>query len=136
MKSVRVQDYMATRLVTFHEKTNVVEAMDVFLNQRISGAPVVDASGKLVGVVSELDILQAIVTSVYNGADPGVARVSEIMTAEVESNAPDDDVVAVAREMLDNKRRRRPIVEDGVMKGQLTCRQILRAVTDMVDDAS
>lgn len=135
MKMASVRDVMSTSPVTLDPDANVYEAANTILVNRISGAPVVDTDGKLVGVVSELDILNAIVTSVYNGADPGIARVSEIMTAEVESNAPDDDVVSVAREMLDNKRRRRPIVEDGVMKGQLTCRQILRAVTDMVDDA-
>ena len=41
---------MATRLVTFTPKTNVVEAMDALLEHKISGAPVVDEDGQLVGL--------------------------------------------------------------------------------------
>ena len=40
MKSLKVKDYMARRLITFRRDTNVVEAMEVFLNNKISGAPV------------------------------------------------------------------------------------------------
>lgn len=113
---------------------NVYEAAHEILTNQVSGVTVVDENGKLVGMLSELDCLQAIVTSVYNGADPGGALVSDIMTAEVEVNDPEDEILAVAKSMLDHKHRRRPVVKDGVLQGQLTCRQILKAVTDFADE--
>lgn len=113
---------------------NVYEAAHEILTNQVSGVTVIDENGKLVGMLSELDCLQAIVTGVYNGADPGGALVSDIMTAEVEVNDPEDEILAVAKSMLDHKHRRRPVVKDGVLQGQLTCRQILKAVTDFADE--
>lgn len=128
----RISDVMEVAPVSVKVSMNVYEASQIILNNKSSGAVVVGDDGKLVGMLSELDCLRAIVTSVYNGADPGGALVSEIMTPDVETNTPEDDVIAVAKSMLDHKHRRRPIVEDGELKGQLTCRQILRTVTEMV----
>ena len=70
MRSVKVRDYMATRLITFHEGDNVVEAMSVLLDKKISGAPVVDAKGNLVGILSEVDVM-AIVIQEMVGMDYG-----------------------------------------------------------------
>ena len=56
MKSLKVKDYMATKLVTLEQQTNVVEAMAILLEHGISGAPVVDDQGQLVGMLSEADI--------------------------------------------------------------------------------
>ena len=52
------------------------------------------------------------------------------MTKDVETNSPDDFIIDVAATMLDHKHRRRPIVDNGKLVGQLTCRQILRAIKD------
>ena len=104
-------------------------------SNQISGVAVVDDEQKLIGMLSELDCLRAMVTSVYNGADPGGALVKDIMTLEVETNNLDDDLLDVATSMLDHKHRRRPILDsDGKLQGQITCRQILRAVTNYVPD--
>jgi len=74
--------------------------------------------------------MRALVTSVYNGSSPGGALVKDVMTANVEVNKPDDDIISVASSMLDHKHRRRPVVVDGKLVGQLTCRQILSAIKD------
>ena len=58
MKSVKVADYMARKLVTFRPDTNVVEAMGALLDHKISGAPVVDDQGRLVGMLSEVDVME------------------------------------------------------------------------------
>ena len=120
--------------VSVNPTMNVYEAAHEILTNQVSGVTVTDENGKLVGMLSELDCLQAIVTNVYNGADPGAALVSDIMTADVEVNDPEDEILAVAKSMLDHKHRRRPVMKDGVLQGQLTCRQILKAVTDFADE--
>lgn len=94
----------------------------------------VDADGKLVGVLSKLNCLRAMVTSVYNGSDPGGALVGDIMTTDVEVTDAADDIIQIATSMLENKRRRRPVVKDGKLIGQISCRQILRAVTQDLSD--
>ncbi len=134
MESATVGDIMTSSPVSVGPDANVYDAAHTILVNKISGVAVCSDSGELLGMVSELDCLRAIVTSVYNGADPGGALVQDIMTANVETNSPEEDIFAVARSMLDNKRRRRPVVENGKMTGELSCRQILNAVTDMIDE--
>ena len=126
----KISELMAENPVSVGPDMDVYAASQQILNNQVSGATVVDEDGKLIGMLSELDCLQAIVTSVYNGSDPGGALVGEIMTSEVVVNDPDEEILAVATSMLDQMHRRRPVVKDGEVQGQLTCRQILRAVTD------
>tara|TARA_B110000977_G_C11001705_1_gene464098 strand:- start:908 stop:1279 length:372 start_codon:yes stop_codon:yes gene_type:complete len=121
---------MQHKPVTVMADMNIYDASRKILENKVSGVVVVDADNNLVGMLSELDCLRALITSVYNGADPGGALVKDIMTAEVEVNLPTDDIVSVATSMLDHKHRRRPIVVDGKLVGQLTCRQILGAIKD------
>ena len=125
-----IERYLAKADVRVSPDMNVYEASQAILTQKASGATVVDGDGKLVGIISELDCLRALVTSVYNGSDPGGALVSEIMTTDVEVADAGDDIIAIATSMLENKRRRRPVIKNGELIGQISCRQILRAVTE------
>ena len=50
------------------------------------------------------------------------------MTPNVEVNKPDDDIISVAASMLEDKHRRRPIIEGDRLVGQVTCRQLLSAI--------
>jgi CBS domain-containing protein len=134
MSKTKISEFMVENPVSVRPDMDVYQAAQEILTNQVSGATVIDNDGKLIGMLSELDCLQAIVTSVYNGADPGGALVAEIMTADVETNDPDEGILTVATSMLDHKHRRRPVVKDGVLQGQLTCRQILKAVTDFAED--
>ena len=129
-KSVEVSQYMQHKPVSVMADMNIYDASRIIFDNKVSGAGVVDEDNNLVGMLSELDCLRALITAVYNGADPGGELVRDIMTAEVEVNHPTDDIISVATSMLDHKHRRRPIVEDGKLVGQLTCRQILGAIKD------
>jgi len=129
-KSVDVSEYMQRKPVTVTATMNIYDASQQILEHKVSGVAVVDADNNLVGMLSELDCLRALVTSVYNGSDPGGALVKDVMTADVEVNKPTDDIISVASSMLEHKHRRRPVVVDGKLVGQLTCRQILSAIKE------
>ena len=128
-KSIAVREYMRTPRTVKHNAT-VAEAAQVIIENRVSGIVVVDDAGKLVGMLSELDCMQAIVSSVYNGDTPGAESVTEVMTKEVAVNHPSEDIITVAAEMLKHKHRRRPIVDNGKLVGQISCRQLLLAIND------
>ena len=130
LRSVKVSAFMATRPVVASPNMTVFEAAKLTMQNKISGLPVVDETGKLVGMLSELDCLRVLLDSVYNDQEYGAQRVSDVMTTEVDVCHPEDDIVDVAASMLNNRHRRRPVVEDGKLVGQLTCRQILRAVRE------
>ena len=58
MRERKASDVMSTRAVTVSSKASVVEAAELMLAHRISGLPVVDDFGRLVGVISEADLLR------------------------------------------------------------------------------
>ena len=130
LRTVEIRHYMVSKPVTVKPDMNISEAAGIIIKNKVSGVVVVDDDGRLVGMLSELDCLKSIVNSVYSDGNAAGALVRDIMTKEVEVNHPHDDIVNVAASMLDHKHRRRPIVADGKLVGQVTCRQILKAVKE------
>lgn len=130
MKSVKVRDYMTTRLVSFAPDTNVVEAMDSFLKNRISGAPVVDAEGNMVGILSEVDLMQVVVQDSYY--DESIGIVSDYMRTEVDTIDPEMDIYTLAEKFIKEHRRRYPVVSNGKLVGQISRRDVLRAAEDFL----
>jgi CBS domain-containing protein len=132
LQSVNLRNYMLPHPATVHHDAPLREAMDVITENRISGLCVVDDSGNLVGILSELDCLRAILSAVYNKS--GVGTVADYMASENLVVAhPDEDIVDVAQDMLMNNKRRRPVVENGKLVGQITCRALLKAVQEFQD---
>jgi CBS domain-containing protein len=132
LKSVDMQDYMLSNPVKIKADTDVFEAIHQILIYKVSGLCVVDDNNILIGVLSEMDCLRAILGAVYNDA-PAVGVASEFMTKEVISVALHDNIVDVANDMLKHKHRRRPVIDQrGRLVGQVTCRQLLRGVKDFV----
>ena len=97
--SVLVRHYM-TRPMTVNQNVSVAEASQVILQNKLSGIVVVNDAGELVGMLSELDCLDSIVDAAYNGGVPGAAKVSDVMTKDVETNHPDEDILNVAKSRL------------------------------------
>lgn len=127
LQSVNLRDYMLTNPVRVRADDNILDAMQVIIDNKISGVCVVDAEANLVGILSELDCLRAALGAVYNNTNIG--NVSEHMASDNLVVAhPNEDIVDVAQDMLLKNKRRRPVVEDGKLIGQITCRQLLSAV--------
>jgi len=122
----RVRDYMATKLVTLSPEMEILHAMQVLLDKRISGAPVVDKTGALVGVLSKKDCLKAALNAAYfqEWGNP----VAGYMSAEVETLAADMDLVTAAERFLASHYRRFPVVTDGRLVGQISRADVLRAL--------
>jgi CBS domain-containing protein len=127
LQSVNLRDYMLPNPVKVRADDNVLDAMQVIIDNKISGVCVVDHDGNLVGILSELDCLRAVLGAIYN--NDGIGMVSDHMaTDNLVVAHPNEDIVDVAQDMLLKHKRRRPVVEDGKLIGQITCRQLLSAV--------
>ena len=129
LRSIKVRDYMTPRLITFRENTDLFEAIKILHTNGISGAPVVDADNQMVGLLSESDCLEAIIKDIYYTEAGG--HVSDYMTTEVDTVGPEDDIVDVAVEFKKRGLKRFPVIEDGELVGQISQRDILRAVLDI-----
>jgi CBS domain-containing protein len=129
LKSVDLRDYMLSQPATVRPGDSIFDAMRIIQDNRISGLCVVEDDQRLVGVLSEIDCLRAVLSAVYN--EDALGKVSDYMTAENLAVAnPNEDIVDVAQDMLRQNKRRRPVVEDGRLIGQITIRQLLRAVAE------
>ena len=133
LRSVKASDYMAEKLVTFTPETDLFEAINQLLEHRITGAPVICANGELVGLLSEADCLKAILTLTYHEEEMG-GKVGDYMSPEVYTVNYDADIIAVAEEFINNGRRRLPVVKDGKLVGQISRRDVLRAVEQFAQD--
>src|SRR5210317_346774 len=127
LQSVNLRDYMLPHPVKVKPQDNILDAMQVIIDNKISGVCVVDADGNLVGILSELDCLRAALGAPYNNTSIGA--VADHMTGDnLLVGHPEENILDVAQDMLLKKHRRRPVVENGRLIGQITCRQLLAAV--------
>ena len=126
-RSIVVDDFMTTHLATAKPGMDLLSLVDLLLIQGISGAPVVDDDGKLVGMISEQDCLRAILVGTYQGDIGG--RVGDAMSTPVETIQLGSNIVEIAERMLKTNRRRFPVVDvEGNLRGQISRRDLLRAV--------
>lgn len=128
-KAVTVRDYMVRSVVTLKPDMNLLDAVEVLLERRISGAPVVDSTGNLVGILSEQDCLRAALGATYYGDLGGL--VSDHMQREVQTITDDSAIFEVARRFIDGHFRRYPVVHGHRLVGQVSRRDVLRALHDL-----
>ena len=131
LKSVKVEDYMTTQLVTFGPETELFKAINIFSESNISGAPVISERGELIGMLSEVDCLKAILQHTYHEEEHG-GVVGDFMTAEVDTVSYDADIIELSERFIAGQRRRLPVLRDGKLVGQISRKDVLRAVSDFV----
>jgi CBS domain-containing protein len=123
---------MVSELVTLRPDMPAVDAAELLLKHAISGAPVVDSEGNLLGLLSEFDCLRAVATSDYEmDAHDDAEVVADLMTTECHTVAPDVDLFALAHSFVQLHVRRLPVVEDGRLIGQVSRRDALRAALEL-----
>jgi len=132
LASIKVRDYMAKSLITLRPHMELFQAISILEGNRITAAPVVDDEGDLVGILSEGDCLKAIINSVYYKEAGG--KVSDYMTLQVETVGPEDDILDIAVSFNTKRRGRYPVIQDGLLVGLISQRDILRAVKDITQN--
>ena len=133
-KVILVREVMATGLLTLKPETPIFQAILLLLKNRVSGAPVVDESGKLVGVLSEKDCLRIFANEAFFSQNAG-GMVSDYMSTDILTADPDDDVFKTADIFLKNSFRRLPVVDDGNLVGQISRRDVLQASLRIVQES-
>jgi CBS domain-containing protein len=118
-----VRDAMSDRVISIRPDTTVEEAIRALVKHNISGAPVVDDEGALVGVISEFQLLEV----TY---DPELkqATIADFMTRDVIAVSPNTLLTTAANLFVVHRIRRVPVLEEGRLVGILSRRDILRYV--------
>lgn len=121
-----IGEIMRPRPLTLREDMDVMAAIHLFVENQISGAPVLDAEDRLVGILTERDCMHVVIEASYYG-EPG-GRVAEFMTQPVETVEESADVLDLARRFRDGKYRRYPVIRDGHLVGLISRRDVLAAI--------
>ncbi len=128
MNKKKVKDYMTRSVITFSPDSTVFEAAEIFIKNKISGAPVTDKDNKLVGILSEWDCLSVILKGEFEEYPSG--NVSEYMSKNVITVSPDTGVFEVTQLFIDKRYHRIPVVEKNKLVGIISRRDLLSAITD------
>jgi CBS domain-containing protein len=126
------RELMATSLLTFRARQPILTAMQELLKHGVSGGPVVDEGGMLVGVLSELDCLRMLASDeFYLEQQEEDGLVEHYMTRDGRTIPPDLGIYAIAHYFLTTPVRRLPVVEEGELVGQVSRRDVLRGMEEM-----
>lgn len=124
---ILVSDYMTQNLVTFTTDQSILEVMEQFTKHNISGGPVLDDNGFLVGIISEADCMKQISESRYFNQPILDKSVEKFMTKEVETIPHDISIFDAAGIFDRHNRRRLPVMRDGLLVGQISRKDIVVA---------
>ena len=126
MRPRAVKDIMAKKLVTFQPDMHVRAAIQSLLKHKISGAPVVNENGTLIGVLSEIDCMPTIIQDLYYSDSGG--SVGDFMSTELTTVNSEMGLVDLAETFQKKHFRRLPVVDNGILVGQVSRRDVLKAI--------
>ena len=127
-----IKEFMAKQLITFQSDTPIETAMESFLENKISGAPVLDNEGNLVGGLSEKDCMKTLFESSYYNNLGGFVK--EYMSTNLKTINIHDTLSNVADEFIKSRFRRFPVMEGDKLVGQISRRDILRAIVKLSNE--
>lgn len=149
-----VRDIMTRDVVTVRSSTSISEIAHILLERKISAVPVVDVGGRIIGVVSEGDLLRRVEVGtepharwwdyLVGGADRLASdyikshgrRAADVMTREVYTIVEDAPLAAIV-ELLETRRIKRvPVARDGRLVGMVSRSDVVRALIGAVDAPS
>ncbi len=113
-------DIMTRKVATIHPGASVQEAAQLLDQKRISGAPVVDPDGKIIGIITEADIISKV--------DREGLCVIDIMSHDVIAVDEETPVNEIAALLTERKIKRVPVVEKGKLVGIVSRADIVHAV--------
>ncbi len=139
-----VEDVMTTSLKTVNPDTPMSEVVSMMCLYRLSGIPVVEDDNKLVGFISERDVLDPMFPKMEDMMDGMSAinmtaaldkysnvvemKVRELMTTKVISVSPDIEILKAAAKMVGNKFRRIPVAVNDRLIGMLSLGDVHKSI--------
>ena len=121
MKTTKAADIMTTNVITAKKDMVLTDVIALLLRWHISAMPVVDDEDRIVGIVSEIDLVN--LTFDGNAAD---TIVEEVMVTDIVSFSPDAHLADLVQSFSKRHLRRVPIIDKGKVVGIVSRRDILR----------
>ena len=121
---IKVADVMTREVMSLHAETTLRDAVAFLANQHVSGAPVVDTRGHLVGAISNSDLMQA----ESEGTDLDATAIEEVMTRKTLTVSPETELREAALAMEYGEVHRLFVQQDGALVGVISRSDVSRAL--------
>ncbi len=131
MKQKLVKDYMTkkSQLISFTPETSIYSVIKTLIKKSISGAPVVDSEGNVIGLISEKDCLKVLLNMAMHEVPE--TTVDKYMSTTVSSINEDKTILDAAQMFRDSVFRRYPVVSGQKLVGIISRRDVLKAIEEM-----
>jgi CBS domain-containing protein len=121
-----VKDHMVTNVIMLDPDMEILRATQLLIRHDISGAPVLDNHGRLIGMLTERDCMRVALQADYHGSPGG--QVQDYMSAAPVAVNPDDTIIQLAEMFISGKYRRYPVLDGGRLVGVISRREVMRAL--------
>lgn len=131
-----VREIMSSPAYSVHEDAPVAEALRLMATSKVTGLPVIDSSGRVVGIISEADLLKADLKPDPRAhmrvarphAESALATVAQVMTAKPHTVREDSDVAELAQTFAKTSWKSVPVVRGDVLLGVVSRSDVIRAM--------
>jgi CBS domain-containing protein len=128
-EKIQARQYMSKSLVTLRPNMDVLQAVHLLVEHKISGAPVLDDHGNIVGMLTERDCMEVVLKASYHGELGG--QVEQYMSRVVRTVDVDSSLLDLAQMFVNSPYRRYPVMDGNRLVGIISRRDMLRAVQDL-----
>jgi len=129
---ITAKQLMSTSVITISPDEDIYEAMRMMALNNITGLPVIEDDGTLLGIITEKDILVLLYSNLEDpDMDRVVGTVGQFMTRHVISFGPEDSLANIGECLSTNDFRRVPILYDGKLIGIISRKDVIRYIRDL-----
>lgn len=129
LAKIKVAKYMTKNMMTVKKETDVLVAIKQLLSHKITCAPVLDETGKLVGMFSEMDSMKVVLDTSYNQGMSG--KVEDFMTTDIQSVQAESSIVDLAEKFKDSSVRSYPVFDNNKLVGVVSRTDILKTLVSI-----
>ena len=126
LRSVFVKHHMTKNPVTLAPGMTIQEAVYLLIKKDISGAPVLDDHGRLVGVLTERDCMRVAIRAGYHGEPGGLVK--DFMSSNPQWIGPEQSILTLADLFINGRFHRYPVLDNGRLIGVISRRDVMRAL--------
>lgn len=123
---IKAKHVMSKTVTTVDEYAKIIDVIRLLVERNVTGLPVVDDGGRLLGMVTEKDILMMLLY------DPDVKgkTVADLMTTELVYFDEDEDIMKIFEILVKRNFRRVPILSEGRLVGIISRRDIIKFLSE------
>ena len=123
MKIKNILDNKGSKLVTIGPQNTLHEALCALIDNKVGALLVKKDSGGLIGIITERDLMR----EMYNSGSLGEKKLEEIMTRDISTATPEDEIEYVMNAMTEGRFRHLPVIQDDELVGIISIGDVVKA---------